>query len=117
MFSKVGNDLYLSRGDTGVLTVNINSSYLMTENDRVLFTIKDGNTPKIIRVIPPVVNVGAVEFTTAMTKNLECKDYKYDIRVILNAVLDQDGIPIDGVDIYTHFKPALFRLLETAGDV
>jgi len=117
MFSKVGNDLYLSRGDTGVLSININSSYLMGENDRVLFTIKDGATPKIIRVLTPVANTAMVEFTNEMTKNLPVKDYRYDIRILLNAVLDEHGFPTDGTVINTHFKPALFRLLETVGDI
>ena len=117
MFSRVGNDLYLSKGDTGVLQVNINSRYQTTENDRVLFTIKDNNTPIIVRVITPVANTAMVEFTNEMTENLAVRDYKYDIRLILDAELDEQGIPIDGTVVNTHFKPALFRILEVVGDV
>ena len=117
MFSRVGNDLYLSRGDTGVLSINIASSYLMTENDRVLFTIKDGWRPVIIRCVTPVANTAMVEFTNEMTENLACKDYKYDIRIVLDAELDDQGLPVDGTVINTHFKPALFKLLETVGDI
>ena len=116
MFGKVGHELYLSRGDTGYLRVNLASSYATTENDRVLFTIKDGDQPIIVRVITPVNNIAIVPFTNAMTENLPAKDYLYDVRFFMNAVLDDDGIPINGDMIRTPFKPAAFHLLETVGD-
>ena len=117
MFYKKGNNLFLSKGDTGVLSIKIGDSYPLTVDDRILFTIKDNYKPIIIRCITPVNNTAMVEFTNEMTQNLPAKDYKYDIRVIAHAELDEHGLPIDGDVVNTPFSTAIFKLLETVGDV
>lgn len=117
MIEKVGNDLFLPRGDTAKLKVNIISQYLATEDDRVLFTIKDkSNHPIIIRVITPVANTAVIEFTNEMTKNLPLGKYKYDIRFIRDAVLE-DGVPVGGDGVDTPRRIGAFNLWETVGDV
>lgn len=116
MFGKVGNDLYLSRGDTGNLRIRIASAYATTSYDRILFTVKDKENPVIVQVLTPENNEAVLQFTNEMTEELPAKDYEYDIRIFINAVLDSDDIPIDGDIIRTPFKPAVFHLLKTVGD-
>lgn len=117
MLSIVGNDLYLPKGDTGNLRINISSAYNTTNADRILFTIKKKNTPIIIRVLTPVNNQAILEFTNSMTDDLPAGKYRYDIRFIRDAELDSDGLPIDGEGVDTPHREAVFNLLETVGDV
>lgn len=120
MLRMVGNDIYLPRGDTGKLKITVKSNgsdYQTTSDDRVLFTIKKGGIPVIVRVMTPVDGVVVVEFTNAMTKNLEIGDYRYDIRFIRDATVDSGGIPTDGVGVDTPLREAAFKLLNTVGDV
>lgn len=117
MLGKIGNDLYLPRGDTGKLKVNIKSQYLATDNDRILFTVKTkANEPVIIRVVTPVANTAVIEFTNQMTKNLPLGKYKYDIRFIRDAVLEE-GVPVGGDGVDTPRRIGTLNLLETAGEV
>ncbi len=117
MLQLVGNDLFLPRGDTGKLLININSIHATTADDRVLFTVKHSQRPIIIRVMTPVANAAVLEFTNEMTKNLAVADYKYDIRFIRDAVLDGDGVPIGGEGVDTPRRIGTLHLLETAGEV
>ena len=117
MLTKVGNDLYLPRGDTGNLRVDISGEYRTTSDDRILFTVKKGGQKIIIRVLTPVDNRAIIEFTNAMTKNLEIGKYKYDIRFIRDAVLDGQGVPVGGDGVDTPRRIGILNLLETAGDV
>lgn len=116
MIGKVGQDIYLPVGDTGVLRVNINGSYMTTEDDRVLFTVKKGNQPVIVRVVTPIANSALIEFTNAMTKHLDPGDYRYDVRLVRDAVLE-DGIPVGGEGVDTPLKKGVFKLLEVVGEV
>ena len=116
MIGKVGMDIYLPVGDTGALRVNINGSYRTTEDDRVLFTVKKGDQAVIVRVITPVANIAVVEFTNEMTKHLEPGDYRYDVRLVRDAVLE-NGIPVGGEGVDTPLRKGTFKLLEVVGEV
>lgn len=117
MLYRVGQDLYLPRGDTGKLRINIEGDYRTTSDDRILFTVKKGEQPIIIRVLTPVDNRAILEFTNVMTKNLEPYDYRYDIRLVRDAILDSNGIPVGGEGVDTPRRKGVFHLLKTVGDV
>ena len=114
---KVGNDLYLPRGDTGKLRITVRSNHESTTADRVLFTIKKNGIPVIVRSMVPVDEQAIVEFTNEMTKGLAIGDYQYDIRYVRDAVLDDDDLPIGGDGVDTPRRIAAFHLVDTAGDV
>lgn len=118
MFVKAGDGYWLSRGDTGRLIVRIMSEYQTTSDDRVLFTLSDKNdNPLIIRVLTPVDNQAVIEFTNEMTENLPIDDYYFDVRIILDAELDEHDVPIGGEMVRTPFKPIVLHLIETVGEV
>ena len=118
MFVKAGDGYWLSRGDTGNLIIRLMSEYQTTNADRILFTLNDKNGNNvIIRVMTPVDNQAVVEFTNEMTENLPIDDYYFDVRVILNAVLDDQGVPTDGNVVRTPFKPIVLHLMRTEGRV
>lgn len=118
MFVKAGDGYWLSRGDTGALVIRLMSSYVTTSADRVLFTIKDRNfAPVVIRVLTPVDNQAVVEITNEMTKDLPIDDYWFDVRVIINAEIDEEGIPTGGPIVRTPFRPIPLHLIRTVGDV
>lgn len=118
MFKLVGNDIHLSKGDTGVLYVRIMGEQETTSADRVMLTVKTKTgTPVLAYVVTPVDNQALFEFTNESTDSLAPNDYTYDVRVVLNATLDERGVPTDGDVVYTPFKPALFKLLPVVGEV
>jgi hypothetical protein len=106
----IDNKVYLTRGDTGSLTLNIkdektNLPYLLKDDDVLYFTVKKNintNTKSFQKVITSF-NEGVAEIfiTNADTKDLPFGEYVYDCQVT-----SADG------SINTVIKPKPFYITE-----
>lgn len=100
------NYIYLTRGDTAYLSIDIkntvlNEEYVMKENDVITMSVKkdirDDNYSfqKVIR------GKNIIKITPEDTENLEYGTYRYDIQ--LNT---EDG------DVFTVIGPSKFKILQ-----
>lgn len=96
-------NIFLTRGDTAIITLNIyyanNAAYDSTK-DRVVLTVKKSTTDKAKVLQKTAVN-GVITISPADTKNLDYGDYVYDVQITTVAG-----------DVCTIVTPHRFRIEE-----
>ena len=128
MFKIIGNNIYLSRGDTASPAIKIRSSdgeyYRLGGTDILVFTVKKNlsdtspalvkNTP---REVPESVSSDTIyKYVFDISKNdtmsLDFGDYYYDVR--LDYIDNSADPPI--VKRCTIVEPSLFKIKEVVSD-
>lgn len=123
MFSVDGYTITLSRGDTGGLRViaqaTLNGSpFTFGENDRALFSIKNGQGEIVKEKIAEMTdNAFTVYFLNGDTDSLSPANYQWDVRYIIHPYYDSQGRIIDGDQVITPKTPQTMQLLTVVGDV
>lgn len=117
MIDLQGKNIYLPRGDTGMLKFSSHGDYVLTNKDVVLFTVTCRGKPVIELYMTPYDSSVIIEFTSDMTKDLPIDLYYYDIRIILDAEFDEEDNLIQGIQIDTPYKDCEFNLLSTEGEL
>lgn len=104
------------RGDTGEMTFHLRGADF-TENDKVLFTVKDRKKKEVLRKIFPIEgNLCIVHFAHPDTEDLQEGDYWWDVRVFFDAQFDAEGKLIEENGVKTPGSPYLLKILDTVGD-
>lgn len=117
MFEVNGRMIRISRGDTGLITFEVEGIEL-TENDRAVFTVKRRSGGVVIqKVIEPEENKILVPLVNEDTDKLRPDTYEWDIRYVIEAVEDTDGSVTDGREVLTPFPPGDFKIERTVGNV
>ena len=114
----------LHRGDTGTVPYRVNG-FSFGPNDRVLFVCKDGSGTEIIRETYALEdNMFRVEFPNSLTDYLPPGTYRYDARVVILPVYDeQDQEKIVDCDfehggaVRTPESPLYIEILDTVGQI
>jgi len=125
MFSVDGTNITLSRGDTGAMKITANvtikgtgQSYTFGENDRALFSIKNGAGAILMqRVFTMTDNQFVVVFYNADTDQFSPGGYSWDVRYVINAYFDENGNIVDGDQVLTPTLPLNMNLLTVVGDI
>lgn len=113
----------LHRGDTGVVPYKLRG-YTFSNADRVLYTIKDTFGQEVFQEIYEIDEDGMfrVEFPNGMTDSLSPGTYRYDARVAILPVYDDQGNIIDvdydhGGAVITPESPLTIVILDTVGQI
>ena len=123
MFRVDGYNIILSRGDTGAMkvkaTATLNSEpFTFGEDDRALFSIKNGQGEIVKEKIAELVNNEfTVYFLNADTDSLSPTNYSWDVRYIIHPYYDANGRIVDGDQVITPKEPMSMNLLTVVGDV
>lgn len=117
MFEVKDRRIIISRGDTALLTI-VSTGRVLTMYDAVLLTVSHKRYGTIVQSIQIPDNEGKTYF--AFMNQETCKwypaEYDWDIRVVLDAIIDGDEI-IGGRDVTTPFSGDKFIVRNTVGDV
>ena len=112
-----GYSVSIPHGDSGGFTIQM-TGYTFGEDDRVLFTLKDGNKKTIRRDVLEITdNAVSIEFTPAETRKIPVGDYTWEVRFITDAVFDEDDNLIGGTDIDTPRTDMQLSITRTQGDI
>lgn len=123
MFKVEGYNIILSRGDTGAMKVKATAtlngeSFTFGEDDRALFSIKNGQGEIVKEKVAELVNNEfTVYFLNADTDSLSPTNYSWDVRYIIHPYYDANGRIIDGDQVITPKEPMSMNLLTVVGDV
>lgn len=123
MFSVDGYNINLSRGDTGAMKVKATATlngepFTFGENDRALFSIKNGQGEVVKEKIAAMENNEfTVYFLNADTDSLSPGPYSWDVRYIINPYYDASGRIVNGDQVITPKEPQTMQLLTVVGDV
>lgn len=114
-----GTRITLPQGDTGLIAFTVSGATLGA-SDRCVFAVTDGETDLVEKVITPVDNVAAVQFANADTENIAPGLYKWDLRVVIGAVIT-GGKVTGGTEVHSPFGFSMalpvFEIKEVAADV
>ena len=112
-----GNRIDMHRGDTGIIGITA-TGYTFGADDRVLFTMKDSSGTIVMEGVYAMTNNRfEIEFKNADTDYLDPGTYEWDLRYIVNPVMDSSGKPIDGDGVATPSDPMLLNLRRTIGQI
>lgn len=128
MFDVDGMTITLTIGDTAAVKIRA-TGYELDTDDAVLFTIRTGNgsvmmervyTNKTgVRADGPIEtdNSVIVCFHNADTEGYPAGNYTWDVRYIINAYRNSEGIITDGDQVITPYAPQSFVLRPVVGTV
>ncbi len=109
----------ITRGDTGLLTITTESDHVFGEADRAVFTVSRNGTVVREQVLTPSDCCGRVqiEFANAETETWTPGSYSWDIRYVVDAVMDAQGRGVDGREVITPMRPGTLTVITAVGDV
>ena len=98
MFSVDGTTIIISRGDTGAVKINAgvtrrdnNDTYVFSETDRAVFTIKTSNGVLVReRSYQMKNNQFTVVFFNSDTERFEQGSYQWDVRYVINPYYEEE---------------------------
>lgn len=117
MFNLNGTHIQLTSGDTGLLTILTGGEHKLTENDRALFTVRRRNGGTMAEMIlTPDGDKVQIPFTNDLTDGWKEEEYEWDIRFVLDPVI-QNGKIVDGREVITPMRPGRLTVYKAVGKV
>lgn len=117
MFRLNDGNIELSKGDTCSFDFKVNG-YAFGENDRALFTVKNGSGDIIFQNAYPMQNnIFRVDFHNSDTDKLATGSYSYDVRYVVNPVYDEDLNIVDGDIVNTPSLAKTITILPVVGEI
>lgn len=118
MFSVDGYTITLSRGDTGAIKVIADTDHTFLENDRALFSIKNGvgDVVKQQAFALDENNAFTVTLFNSDTDSLAPGTYSWDVRYVINPYYE-NGVIVNGDQVLTPHLPMEFTILPVVGEV
>ena len=119
MFELYGNRIRMTQGDTGILTMLAGESgHVFTDADRAVFTVRrqSGALAAEMMLTPEADGTVQIPFTNGLTEGLEPGSYKWDVRYVLGAVMD-NGRVVDGAEVITPMLPGTLTIVEAVGRI
>ena len=116
MFEIRDRMIRLSRGDTGMIAFDVDGVTL-TEKDRAVFTVARGSTRVMQKVIAPEGSRFCVAMTNDETDGLRAGMYEWDLRIVLEAKIDSEGVVRDGREVITPWPPGRLEVVKVVGEV
>ena len=119
MFELSGTRIRLTQGDTGILTILPGEGdHVFTDADRVVFTVRKQSGAIVTEMLLTPEADGRVQipFTNSFTDGLEPGSYKWDVRYVLGAVLE-NGKVVDGAEVITPMLPGTLTIVEAVGRI
>lgn len=101
MLSISGDNISITRGDSGYITINLTKSdgteYTMTEADQLVLSVKKSNSPMILVRCEGDVASNTIRIPSNDTK-MNVGEYLYDIQLIHNFYKDDNDEPMSAAD-------------------
>ena len=90
----------------------------LTDKDRAVFTVRRPTGATLIqKVIAPEKDIFYVPFTNEETDGWKAGVYEWDIRIALDAVLDEQGRVTDGREVITPWAPGKLEVVKVVGEI
>lgn len=108
----------MHRGDTGSVTFTANGFDWSEVTAKAVFTMKkkDQTIKEVVSDLPASGEF-TVEFENEDTDFLQPGVYEYDVRVVINPVLDGNGKITDGTVVRTPWDPIPVEIRRTVGQI
>ncbi len=120
MFSVHDHHVTITRGDSALLTLRFFTHHRFTADDRAVLTLRrPRHGPVLLCEVLTIREDGFAQapLTCEMTKNWPKGFYEWDVRLVLDATLDEKGNVTGGREVITPMRPGRFDVIYAAGDV
>lgn len=90
----------------------------LTDGDRAVFTVRRKSGAVLIeKVIAPMDGIFYVPFVNEETDGWRPDVYSWDLRIALEAEMDEAGSVIDGREVITPWPPSRLEVVKVVGEV
>lgn len=121
MFRVNGNQIAITAGDTALMAICPDETgYVPTENDRAIFTVRERPKRRALiekTIAPEADGRFVVCFENEDTAKLKPREYVWDVRLAIQATVDENGEVTDAEQIITPCPPGIVFVLAAIGEL
>ena len=121
MFRVNGNQIAITAGDTALMAICPDETgYVPTENDRAIFTVRERPKRRALiekTIAPEADGRFVVCFENEDTAKLKPREYVWDVRLAIQATVDENGKVTDAEQIITPCPPGIVFVLAAIGEL
>ena len=121
MFRVSGNQISITAGDTALMAICPDETgYVPTANDRAIFTVRE--RPKRHALIEKTIAPEAdgrfvVCFESEDTARLKPREYVWDVRLAIQATVNENGEVTDAEQVITPCPPGILFVMAAIGEL
>lgn len=121
MFRVSGNQISITAGDTALMAICPDETgYVPTANDRAIFTVRERPKRRALiekTIAPEADGRFVVCFESEDTARLKPREYVWDVRLAIQANVDENGEVTDAEQIITPCPPRILFVMAAIGDL
>lgn len=121
MFRVSGNQISITAGDTALMAICPDETgYVPTANDRAIFTVRERPKRRALiekTIAPEADGRFVVCFENEDTAKLKPREYVWDVRLAIQATVDEKGEVTDAEQIITPCPPGIIFIMAAIGEL
>ena len=121
MFRVSGNQISITAGDTALMAICPDETgYVPTANDRAIFTVRERPKRRTLiekTIAPEADGRFVVCFESEDTARLKPREYVWDVRLAIQANVDENGEVTDAEQIITPCPPGILFVMAAIGEL
>ena len=121
MFRVSGNQISITAGDTALMAICPDETgYVPTANDRAIFTVRERPKRRALiekTIAPEADGRFVVCFESEDTERLKPREYVWDVRLAIQANVDENGEVTDAEQIITPCPPGILFVMAAIGEL
>ena len=121
MFRVSGNQISITAGDTALMAICPDETgYVPTANDRAIFTVRERPKRRALiekTIAPEADGRFVVCFESEDTARLKPREYVWDVRLAIQANVDENGEVTDAEQIITPCPPGIIFIMAAIGEL
>lgn len=121
MFRVSGNQISITAGDTALMAICPDETgYVPTANDRAIFTVRERPKRRALiekTIAPEADGRFVVCFESEDTARLKPREYVWDVRLAIQATVDENGEVTDSEQVITPCPPGILFVMAAIGEL
>ena len=121
MFRVNGNQISITAGDTALMAICPDETgYVPTANDRAIFTVRERPERRALiekTIAPEADGRFVVCFESEDTARLKPREYVWDVRLAIQATVDENGEVTDAEQVITPCPPGILFIMAAIGEL
>ena len=121
MFRVSGNQFSITAGDTALMAICPDETgYVPTANDRAIFTVRERPERRALiekTIAPEADGRFVVCFESEDTARLKPREYVWDVRLAIQANVDENGEVTDAEQVITPCPPGILFVMAAIGEL
>lgn len=121
MFRVSGNQISITAGDTALMAICPDETgYVPTADDRAIFTVRERPKRRALiekTIAPEADGRFVVCFESEDTARLKPREYVWDVRLAIQATVDENGEVTDAEQVITPCPPGILFVMAAIGEL